>query len=367
MSVVLCTEQREQAGSDSYNRFEYQVHWIVCHVIDQMSLGSECIVFCEYHDDMAEFSVENRRFKFYQIKTKENLSDWSIAELTKREKRKAGGLKKSFLGFIFYNFLKFAAECSKCYFVSNCDFDRDIRQWQAYIEDGAIVAKEDQSLYQKLKDRLKDEYLNDMPSNFDAVFDLFIQNTFLRKTDLQLNTYEDQVKGKFFDQLETKEIPAGTAHLILKQLISDVRRKSKQKVRPPISMSRLIEKKGIDVATVTDKINHHIGKNGNYGEFKSFLSSQGVSRNDINRIIAAKAEHDSRWLDVADLKYQEIVLALRQTILDYITGHTEKVDINELNEVCSEVLRHKKLSSYTIDASLIEVLYYEQKFERKRV
>ena len=32
---VLTVEQREQAGSDSYNRFEYQVHWIVCHIIDR--------------------------------------------------------------------------------------------------------------------------------------------------------------------------------------------------------------------------------------------------------------------------------------------------------------------------------------------
>ena len=29
MSIVLTTEQREQAGSDSYNRFEYQVHWVL--------------------------------------------------------------------------------------------------------------------------------------------------------------------------------------------------------------------------------------------------------------------------------------------------------------------------------------------------
>ena len=29
MSSVLTVEQREQAGSDSYNRFEYQIHWII--------------------------------------------------------------------------------------------------------------------------------------------------------------------------------------------------------------------------------------------------------------------------------------------------------------------------------------------------
>lgn len=36
MSVVLGTAQREQAGSDSYNRFEYQAHWIVYHIINQL-------------------------------------------------------------------------------------------------------------------------------------------------------------------------------------------------------------------------------------------------------------------------------------------------------------------------------------------
>ena len=49
MSNVLTVEQREQAGSDSYNRFEY-----VCHIIDKLQEDAECIVFCEFHDDMAE-------------------------------------------------------------------------------------------------------------------------------------------------------------------------------------------------------------------------------------------------------------------------------------------------------------------------
>ena len=48
MSSVLIVEQREQAGSDSYNRFEYQVHWIVCHIIGKLQEDAECIVFCEF-------------------------------------------------------------------------------------------------------------------------------------------------------------------------------------------------------------------------------------------------------------------------------------------------------------------------------
>ena len=105
MSKVLDTKPREQAGADSYNRFEYQVHWIVCHIINKLHDNTECIVFCEYHDDMTEFSIDDQQYQFYQIKTKEDPSDWTIAEISKREKNKSGNYKKSFLGFIFYNYL----------------------------------------------------------------------------------------------------------------------------------------------------------------------------------------------------------------------------------------------------------------------
>lgn len=48
MSSVLTVEQREQAGSDSYNRFEYHVHWIVCHIIGKLQEDAECIVFVNF-------------------------------------------------------------------------------------------------------------------------------------------------------------------------------------------------------------------------------------------------------------------------------------------------------------------------------
>lgn len=185
MSSVLTVEQREQAGSDSYNRFEYQVHWIVCHIIGKLQEDAECIVFCEFHDDMAEFSPNNQQYQFFQIKTKEDSSDWTIAEMSKREKKKSGSYKKSFLGFIFYNYLTFGAECSHCHFVSNNDFDKEVLLWQSYIEDGKRLQTENIALYEKIKDRIKNEFLDDMPSNFDSVFEEFIQNTFVHKSEIE--------------------------------------------------------------------------------------------------------------------------------------------------------------------------------------
>ena len=155
MNITLSTPQREQAGSDSYNRFEYQVHWIVYHIINQLDLKPKCIVFCEFHDDMAQLEQgEDSAFEFFQIKTKEESGEWTVAELSKREKRKNGIYKKSFLGFVFYNFLKFGNECTCCHFVSNNQYDFDVRSWQSIIEDKKIMKDENFELYSKIKERI---------------------------------------------------------------------------------------------------------------------------------------------------------------------------------------------------------------------
>ena len=158
----------------------------------------------------AVYNPNNQQYQFFQIKTKEDSSDWTIAEMSKREKKKSGSYKKSFLGFIFYNYLTFGAECSHCHFVSNNDFDKEVLLWQSYIEDGKRLQTENIALYEKIKDRIKNEFLDDMPSNFDSVFEEFIQNTFVHKSELQLTTYESQTMGKFFNHLADKSIPSNT-------------------------------------------------------------------------------------------------------------------------------------------------------------
>ena len=365
MSKVLTTEQREQAGSDSYNRFEYQVHWIVCHIIGRLQEDVECIVFCEFHDDMAEFSPDNQQYQFFQIKTKEDSSDWTIAEMSKREKKKTGGYKKSFLGFIFYNYLVFGVECSHCYFVSNNDFDNDVLLWQAYVEDGKSLQTENVELYRKIKDRIKEEFSDDMPSNFDLVFEEFIQNTFVHKSELQLTTYETQTMGKFFKHLADKNIPSNIANLIFQQLLNDVRKKSKEKIKMPISMKRLVEKKGVDVTQVGKKIDDNIKNSGNYDAFRNYLLIQSLSDKDVNRIIIAKTLHDARWLDVNDVKYQEIVVALRKVVSTYCELCEANGVSEELKNLCIQELQNHSLLSDSLDKSLVEVLYYEHKFSRK--
>lgn len=76
----------------------------------------------------------------------------------------------------------------------------------------------DLALYNKIKDRIKVEYEYDLPSDFDKIFDKFIQQTFVYTSELQLSSYQTQVSGVFFKQLADKRIPINTANLIFQQM-----------------------------------------------------------------------------------------------------------------------------------------------------
>ena len=67
-------------------------------------------------------------------------------------------------------------------------------------------------------------------------------------------------------------------------------------------------------------------------------------------------------LDVNDVKYQEIVVVLRKTISTYCESCETNGFNNDLKRLCIQELQKHNLLSDSLDKSLVEVLYYEQKF-----
>lgn len=159
-----------------------------------------------------------------------------------------------------------------------------------------------------------------------------------------------------------KRIPINTANVIFQQIVNDVRIKSKEKISPPISFRSLVEKKGIKICDINDKLNKKIGTDGNYREFSDFLETLSLPEDKIYRLIKAKMLHDARWLNIEDIKYQETILLLRKTI----TESTDKArpSLISIKELCDQKLQAMELDSDTLDDLLIEVLYYEQQFRK---
>ena len=158
MGKVTSIAQREQAGSTSYDRFEYQVHWIAYHVINQLTDNPHSIVLCEFHDDMLD-NISKDDFEFYQIKTRDE-GNWTFPKLTQRNSI-AGTNKRtkhSFLGYIFYNFLTFEEECDKCYFITNQKFNPELMEWIASVEDEYLVKENNKDFYGRLYSAIRKEF-----------------------------------------------------------------------------------------------------------------------------------------------------------------------------------------------------------------
>lgn len=87
----------------------------------------------------------------------------------------------------------------------------------------------------------------------------------------------------------------------------------------------------------------------------SVLITQSLSDKDINRIESAKTLHDTRWLDVNDVKYQEIVVVLRKTISTYCESCETNGFNNDLKRLCiQELQKHNLLSGQKGAISIVQ-------------
>ncbi len=73
IDLVVNTPEPEAAGSRTQNRFDYQNHWAICHLLELHERGVNFILAVECHDDVLEILPDaSKRLNFYQIKTTGN-------------------------------------------------------------------------------------------------------------------------------------------------------------------------------------------------------------------------------------------------------------------------------------------------------
>lgn len=367
MNNILSSQLREKAGSDSYNRYEYQAHWIVYHMLDNFKNQKDFLVFCEFHDDMAESAYNSATpcMEFYQVKTSDTKKTWTLNSLFKKTRRPSGDYKNSFLGFIFYNFHKFSNECSKCHFVSNINFDDDVLNWQSHVRDAKILKKENITLYKKIKDYVRNEYLSINQTEFDEIFDRFIQNTFFTKTQLTLEGHVEQVKGAFFEVLSEFNLDTKSGYLLLTTIVESVRKKTTTIISTPISFEELKNKKGIssDIFKKLDETFRSIPKyTETYGTIKNYLKKNNLHEIQIKAILRKLNKHHKKILDVSDSLYQDTI---RNFIVD-----TEKIIENNfdalsiflnLNSLMEQLITNYQQPQrhHEIDHTLLRGVFYE--------
>ncbi|GIP20659.1 DUF4297 domain-containing protein [Paenibacillus sp. J22TS3] len=188
---------RENSGTSSSNRFDYQQDWAICKLLELHKTGNDYLLVLDYHDDVVVLDSENqpKQVSFYQLKTKDK-GNWTMTDLLRRKKGKEG-LLPSMLGKLFGCKLTFGSNTLSINFVSNATFSVELKNKDDKSVDKRTIcfAELSSKVIADVIKKIRDEhYLTEDPE--------FTDITFLHVSDLILNNRETYVKGKLSDFLE---------------------------------------------------------------------------------------------------------------------------------------------------------------------
>lgn len=362
MRTILNTPLREQAGSMAYNRFEYQTTWSLSHMIKKFARNEQFFVFCEFHDDVSEIEncSTNQKMIFYQVKTQNN-GNFTFKKLTQKTKSK----QHSFIGYLFYNFLKFGDECSASYFVSNRPFDEKISKWKISVDNGLDLSTSDATLYKEIKDTLKEEYPEPQITRetFDSIFNVFIKNTHFCTTSLSLDKHTNEVRLEFLNELKFKNIYLPTAYQIFDFLNNEVRRKAQTKIEFPISFNDLKKAKGMD-NSIFDPIEKLINEKPIL-DFINELSNFPLNSLKIIKLKKAYKKYNEYSIDLKNIAYNKLL----NDYQDFCNETISEIynDIDELSELIeyfnqsiikNPILDKKIFNHPLITNDTLEALFY---------
>lgn len=366
MKTILNTPLREQAGSMTYNRFEYQTTWSLQQMIKKYTAKEQFFIFCEFHDDVAEIEdcTKNDRMIFYQVKTKDS-GNFTFNKVFQKIKQK----NHSFIGYLFYNFLKFGEECSACYFISNRPFDKDLKIWKESVENKVDLQHLDPELYDRIKKNLKSEFNLDK-KKFDGVFDTFIKNTYLVTSDLSLDKHINEVKMYFLESLQFGNLQLQSAFKIFDFLSNEVRKKAQKKIQFPISLENLKSEKGLD-NSIFQPIENLKSEN----TIANFLDNIAIFNFDPIKTLKLKKaykKHFEYFLDLNNIVYNDLITTylnicklkiaeIYNTVndLNKLT-HNFKVLIAQNNHLYNKLIENILITNDTLEALFYnEFLIYE--------
>ncbi len=116
----LCAHSpRERSGSIAANRFDYQLDWALCRILELHAADDDYVVVIDYHDDVLilDSASDPSTLSCFQIKSKSN-GNWTRTQLLKRPSG-SGGPLLSIVGKLFGHVVSLGDDVSRISFVSN--------------------------------------------------------------------------------------------------------------------------------------------------------------------------------------------------------------------------------------------------------
>lgn len=355
--LIFKKATREQSGADSYNRFEYQISYTFSHLIKNYKKDlKDYIVFCEFHDDFIQ-SKNNKKFDcidFFQVKTK-NKGSFTYKMLFD----KTEGKNHSFMGYIFYNFLNFKEQCNECFFITNLPFDKDLEDWQRAIIEKKDLSKNNSELFNRILNSLKSEFAQIDSKLFIATFNKFINNTYLKVTDLDLKNHDKVVHSDFINLMQFQSVDLAAAQLMHGTIKETIRKKARYKFDSIVSQKRIIEKKSITL-DIFEKIENMRDLRDNTYNLFNELPLNVIDINTYKYIL--KNHYDYKIINSADVLYIELVSDFVVYCEEFIKKNVHLIETANIINYGKQITKEFKGNHPNINNKLLEVLFYETYF-----
>lgn len=174
MENPLSAPQREKAGSYTFDKYDFQYHWALYRVIDDIAESRNFAIIIEYHEDVIisdSLEVQTARFEFNQIKTT-NIH-LKAKDLIKRKKLK-DRLSNSILGKLLLSSQNEKFDSNRINTINLItvkDFDLELNEDNSELKlDKIAVGNLSTEEIEKLEKAIKDELgLSKLPTNIQFI------------------------------------------------------------------------------------------------------------------------------------------------------------------------------------------------------
>lgn len=330
----LFVPQRENAGSKTYEKYQYQYHWALYRIIEEHKKEKEYAVFVECHEDVVladSLNSDLAKFEFNQVKA-QNLPITTNSLIKLKN-------EKSVLGKLIGNSAKFSSRLSSINLISASGFkfklkDKYVSLQKIGVED---ILTED---YSKMLEAIKQE----------LEIDSFPSDLYFVVPELSQTGFQNNLIGAIASLIEDLFPQSNTKAPTIYRLLMDELNKKGVVFYDYKDWDVFLDKKALTFKTVTDVINQFTNVKDDAAIISFFNSIAGemglniIQRDNlrksfnryrqqrVGRISSRQIDITSEMLNLLEecvSNGEENISKLIQVVLSNISESTKRFFLNE--------------------------------------
>lgn len=226
---------RENSGSISSNRFDFQKNWAICKLLELSQKNSDFILAFEFHEDILIFDSSNNpnQIEFYQVKSKNTGKKFTLTELLVRRSLK-NHKGNSILGKLAQNKSNFPDETKTLNLVTNAQYGFSTGQ-KALVSCNDLAPSDLLKISKALEEELNITGLKDY---LDSLFFEITELTIEHHSEITRDKLERTLEKKFSSDLKYNPL------LAYRTIYDEIKRKNNVE-KPISSFDEIIKHKAI--------------------------------------------------------------------------------------------------------------------------